>query len=359
MPTDSLNLLPQDAITKPLLEWYARKARDLAWRMPTRDVVNGKRPDPYPVWLSEIMLQQTTVATVTTYFEKFLAQWPTLTDLAAAPRDDVLAAWAGLGYYSRARNLHKCARILVADHAGKFPQTAQDLLALPGIGPYTAAAIAAICFDDLAPVIDGNVERVFARLYVLEKPPATIKPRVRDLVSACVPTKLPGQFAQATMDLGATICTPTSPKCSRCPIADPCIAHAQDRATDYPRKLPKKIRPERIGHAYVMVRHDGAVWLQKRGETGLLAGMSEVPGSDWRESDIAYAPPVAGSWLNTGEITHIFTHFRLTLDVHLAQIAVSDMRETSGEWVHPDAFDTAALPTVMRKVLTRALSEIS
>lgn len=338
-------------------------ARDLPWRMAPTRFAKGQRPDPYKVWLSEIMLQQTTVATVKSYFDKFSTLWPTLEDLAAAPRDDILAAWAGLGYYSRARNIHKCAQVLRDEHGGKFPQSAAELLTLPGIGPYTSAAISAICFDEPVAVIDGNVERVFARLYALQQPPATIKKEMRALVQTHVPDHvpdhLPGQFAEATMDLGATICSPSKPKCDLCPINHACRAFAEDAAAEFPKKLPKKTRPERVGHAYVVARPDQKVWLQKRGETGLLAGMDEVPGSDWREGEVPeFAPPLKGDWREAGTIVHIFTHFRLTLNVHIIQInqSVKDDFE-DGKWVASEDFDRVALPTVMKKVLTRALSE--
>ena len=245
-------------------------------------------PDPYRVWLSEVMLQQTTVAAVKSYFEAFTAAWPTVRDLAAAPRDDVMKAWAGLGYYARARNLHACAEVVARDHGGRFPDTAEGLRALPGIGEYTAAAIAAIAFDEPAAVVDGNVERVIARLFAIDTPLPEAKKIIRGIQSRLTPLARAGDYAQAMMDLGAGICTPKRPACSLCPVNDACVAHARGDEERYPVKAEKAERPTRHGDAFVAVRPDGAVLLRQRPDDGLLGGMAEVPGSEWtsRKNDL-------------------------------------------------------------------------
>ena len=260
-----------------LLLWYDKARRDLPWR-----ALPGETPDPYSVWLSEIMLQQTTVAAVKAYYAKFLALWPRVHDLAAAPLEDVLKGWAGLGYYSRARNLHACAQKIVADHGGAFPAHEDDLRRLPGVGPYTAGAIAAIAFDRPAAVVDGNVERVVARLLALETPLPAAKKDIGDFVAAILPQERPGDFAQAMMDLGATVCVPRSPGCLICPLARFCAAKAQ-KPQDFPKKPAKKARPFKRGAAFVLRRADGAVLARRRPERGLLGGMTEFFGTDWRE----------------------------------------------------------------------------
>ncbi len=351
-----------------LLAWYRAHARVLPWRAGP-----GKAaPDPYPVWLSEIMLQQTTVVTVEPYFRDFLARWPRLGDLAAAPLDAVLAAWAGLGYYARARNLHACARELCADHGGRFPDTEAALRALPGIGPYTAAAIAAIAFGRRASVVDGNVERVVARLFAVETPLPGAKAELRRLAEGLLPEepaegRFPektegafpyGDFAQAMMELGATVCLPKRPRCGLCPLAGDCRAHAVGRTEALPRRAPKPARPTRRGVAFWLTRPDGAVLLRRRPESGLLGGMMEVPSTEWREADWAPAEALASAPLTAdwralpGLVRHGFTHFRLELEVWAGATSGG---AAEGRWILPADLAAAALPTVMRKVARHAL----
>ena len=273
-----------------LLAWYDVHARVMPWRVSPADRRNGVTPDPYAVWLSEVMLQQTTVAAVREYHAKFLSIWPRVKDLAAAEDADVMAAWAGLGYYARARNLLKCARAMVADHAGVFPDTYDGLIKLPGIGPYTAAAISAIAFDRPETVVAGNVERVMARLYNIHTPLPAAKPELTDKARALTPRERSGDYAQAVMDLCASICTPRSPDCGICPWRDPCAARIAGTAAELPKKTPKKKTPIRFGIAYVARRTDGAWLLETRPESGLLGGMLGWPGSAWSDAP-APAPP--------------------------------------------------------------------
>src|SRR5690242_14567761 len=265
-----------------LLDWYDRHRRTLPWRAPA-----GKRSAPYLVWLSEIMLQQTTVATVGDYFHRFVKRWPTVEALAGAPIDEVLSAWAGLGYYARARNLHACARAVTEQHGGVFPSDEEALLALPGIGPYTAAAIRAIAFDEPASAVDGNVERVITRLFAIETPLHDAKAEINLRAATLVPQRRAGDYAQAMMDLGATVCTPRSPRCVICPLMAGCISRKRGIAEELPRRAPKAERPTRRGLAFVLTRKDGAVLLRKRPTKGLLGGMDEVPSSDWREGTLS------------------------------------------------------------------------
>jgi A/G-specific adenine glycosylase len=334
-----------------LLAWYDRNARLLPWRVGPAERAGGTRPDPYRVWLSEVMLQQTTVATATRHFRSFVARWPRLADLAAAPREAVLAEWAGLGYYARARNLHACARILAREHDGEFPETAADLQRLPGIGPYTAAAIAAICFDAPVAVVDGNVERVAARLLALDRPPRQAKAEVADVIARAMPARA-GDFAQALMDLGATICAPKSADCDNCPLAACCAARASGHPLDWPLTAPARPRPQRYGHAFVFVRSDGAVWLERRAETGMLAAMTATPGSEWTDSAAAPRFPSAAGWRNAGEVAHVFTHFGLRLEVWRAE--VDGGPDAAGWWSTPDRMAAEALPTLYVKVLEKA-----
>ncbi|PIO98762.1 A/G-specific adenine glycosylase [Pleomorphomonas carboxyditropha] len=337
-----------------LLDWYDVHARRLPWRVPPEDRALGVLPDPYRVWLSEVMLQQTTVAAVKSYFLDFLARWPTLPALAAAPRDDVMAAWAGLGYYSRARNLKACAEAVARDHGGRFPDTVEGLAALPGIGPYTAAAIAAIAFDVPAAVVDGNVERVVARLFALETPLPDVKPEIRRLTATLTPQQRPGDFAQAMMDLGATICTPKRPACALCPWSAPCLARRRGDAETLPRRRAKAERPTRYGVAFVARRHDDALLVRRRPDKGLLGGMLEVPGGDWREgAPPEAAPPFPADWKTAGEVEHTFTHFHLVLSVKMAE--VGDRPPPAGcFWLDAAAVAGEALPSVMRKVVEAA-----
>ncbi|MCW2315671.1 A/G-specific adenine glycosylase [Rhodoblastus acidophilus] len=346
------------SLAKSLLDWYDRARRDLPWRAPP-----GAKPDPYAVWLSEVMLQQTTVAAVKTYYEKFLALWPGVRDLAAAPLDDVLKAWAGLGYYSRARNLHACAQKIVAEHGGAFPARECELRRLPGVGPYTAGAIAAIAFDQPTPAVDGNVERVVARLLTLETPMPAAKRAIFDFVAAVLPRDRPGDFAQAMMDLGATVCAPRAPSCLICPLATFCRARTAS-PQDFPKKPPKKARPFKRGAAFVLRRADGALLARRRPERGLLGGMTEFFGSDWREGradDWAdkrgreRSPCERANWRLAGEIDHVFTHFALRLTVFVGAAPADFLAPDGGFWLAADELRAAAFPSLMRKVEACAL----
>ncbi len=344
--------------TRPaeLLAWYDRHRRKLPWR-----ALPGERVDPYRVWLSEIMLQQTTVATVGPYFARFLERWPDVAALAAAPLDDVLHAWQGLGYYARARNLHACAQAVVEEHGGVFPKTEAELLTLPGIGAYTAGAIAAIAFNQHAAPVDGNIERVMARLYAVTTPLPEAKPELRRLAATLVPKDRPGDFAQAAMDLGATICTPTKPKCVLCPWRAECRARIEGIAEDLPARAPKRAKPLRRGVAFWTVRGDGAVLLKKRPAKGLLGGMMEVPSSEWLAGTLdrkaaARAAPVTARWsVLPGVVRHSFTHFDLELEVLVGKTRAT---KADGVWVQPAALGTQALPTVMKKVIAFARERV-
>ncbi|POF34750.1 A/G-specific adenine glycosylase [Roseibium marinum] len=347
-----------------LLTWYDRHARRLPWRVSPRNRKLGEVPDPYRIWLSEVMLQQTTVAAVKDYFEKFTLAWPSVEDLAAAPEEDVMKAWAGLGYYSRARNLKKCADAVAAEFQGRFPDTEEDLLTLPGIGPYTAAAIATIAFDRHAAVVDGNVERVLSRFFQIETPLPDAKPVIRARMADLTPQIRPGDFAQAVMDLGATICTPRRPACALCPWMTACQAHSSGMVETLPRKAPKKEKPTRYGAAFVAVdKETGAVLLRRRPPSGLLGGMTEVPGSDWSEAfdraDAVSGAPFPAAWTRqTAEVRHTFTHFHLRLDIFRADLEASGTPGLKGAWWSlPDMLDGEALPTVMRKALAAALEQ--
>lgn len=349
----------QNDTTRNLLDWYDRHHRALPWRTGPRDVAVGVRSDPYRVWLSEIMLQQTTVAAVKAYFEKFTRLWPRVEDLAAAPVEDVMAAWAGLGYYARARNLKRCAETVAADHGGRFPETEEELGTLPGIGTYTAAAIAAIAFDVPAVVVDGNVERVVTRLFAIDTTLPAAKPEIRARTAALLSSERPGDFAQAMMDLGATICTPRRPACALCPVRADCRAVRQGDPELYPVKAAKKAKPVRLGAAYVAVGPGPSIYLRRRPPQGLLGGMTEVPGTAWTAridgaADLSGAPFQA-DWKAKGGVTHVFTHFELRLTVYRADLTT----EASGEgwWQPVGTLDDAALPTVMKKAIAAAVPD--
>ncbi|NWG47060.1 MAG: A/G-specific adenine glycosylase [Alphaproteobacteria bacterium] len=341
------------AVAKALLSWYDAAARRLPWRVPP----GGGRADPYRVWLSEIMLQQTTVAAVIPYFEAFLARWPTVEALARAPQEEVLDAWAGLGYYSRARNLHAAARVVAEELGGHFPQTTEGLLALPGIGPYTAAAIAAIAFDVPATVVDGNVERVTARLFSIETPLPAGKPEIRAAAARLTPSARPGDFAQAMMDLGAGLCSPRAPSCLVCPVGSQCVAAARGIADRLPARAPKADKPTRRALAFLCLRSDGALLLRRRPPRGLLGGMLEVPSSPWEAGPFdpdaarAHAPAPADWRVRTGLVRHTFTHFHLELMVAEGRISAAAATTIPGAlWCAPEALAEAGLPSVMRKV---------
>jgi A/G-specific adenine glycosylase len=325
----------------------------LPWR-----AAAGERANPYRVWLSEIMLQQTTVATVAGYFERFTRRWPDLGALAAASLDDVLHAWQGLGYYARARNLHACARAVVERHGGAFPDDEAALAALPGIGGYTAAAVAAIAFGRAATPVDGNVERVTARLFAVTEALPDAKPTLRRLAATLTPVQRAGDYAQAVMDLGATICTPKKPKCILCPWREACRGHANGIAETLPARRAKSSRPLRRGVAFWAVRPDGAVLLRKRPENGLLGGMMEVPSTLWREApwseaEAIAAAPLPAKWrLLSGTVRHTFTHFHLELAVLAGEARKGAPR--TGQWVALDQLPAQALPTLMKKVVAHA-----
>lgn len=348
----------ENGIAGRLLAWYDIHHRELPWRITPRAFAAGVRPDPYHIWLSEIMLQQTTVEAVKPYFRKFLEKWPRVTDLAAAEADDVMKAWAGLGYYSRARNLKKCADFIASDMGGSFPDDEVGLRALPGVGAYTSAAIASIAFGQKASVMDGNVERVMARLFEIRTPLPDAKPEIRLLLDDLVPEDRPGDFAQAMMDLGATICTPRRPRCMLCPLRDDCQAILSGDPELLPIKAGKAEKPARRGAAFVAVRPDGAILLRKRVEQGLLGGMSEVPTTGWTarlDGDTTTAgAPFPAAWQRTGSIGHVFTHFSLELDVYRAEVEGSVAPD--GTWWSPvSAVHDEALPTVMKKVIESAI----
>src|SRR5262245_44553172 len=342
-----------------LLAWYDRHRRTLPWRARP-----GETPDPYRVWLSEIMLQQTTVRAVVPYFLRFLERWPDVGALAAAPLDDVLKLWAGLGYYARARNLHACAQAVVAHHGGRFPATEPELTTLPGIGRYTAAAIAAIALDARAVPVDGNVERVVTRLHAVEAELPAAKPEIQRLAQALAPETRGGDFAQALMDLGATICTPKKPACALCPWIEPCAARARGDAERFPIKAPKREGRLRRGAAFVAVRADGFVLVRSRPPKGLLGGMTEVPTTAWAhdfdEADaLSDAPLARAKWRRIpGVVTHVFTHFPLELAVHIAQVPATARAPEGMRWVALAELPGEALPNLMRKVLTHALDGI-
>lgn len=341
-----------------ILAWYDSAARVLPWRTPPG--ARG-RADPYGVWLSEVMLQQTTVPAVIPYYRSFLTRWPTVEALAAAPLEDVLAAWAGLGYYARARNLHKCAVAVVRDHGGRFPGTAAELRTLPGIGDYTAAAVAAIAFDEAATVVDGNVERVIARLFAVEEPLPGAKTELRRLAATLTPARRPGDYAQAVMDLGATICTPRRPQCLLCPWSDACRARTLGIAETLPRRALAKEKPIRYGTAYwIEAPHPQtgapAVLLVRRVGRGLLGGMTALPSVGWDGTSDRPALPEVSDWETLpATVRHTFTHFHLELTVAAVRLAEPEP-EIAGEWWPLADVATAGLPTVMKKAARFGLS---
>ena len=340
-----------------LLTWYDRHARVLPWR-----ARRGEKSEPYRVWLSEIMLQQTTVKAVAPYYARFIARWPTVEALSQASLDDVLGAWAGLGYYARARNLHACAKAVVERHGGQFPASLEALRALPGIGDYTAAAVGAIAFDLAAAPVDGNVERVVTRLFAVQEELPAAKPRIKQLAASLLPPRRAGDFAEALMDLGATLCSPKRPACTLCPWNGSCLAFALGEQETFPRKAPKREGKLRRGAAFVLLRADGRVLLRKRPEKGLLGGMTEVPGSAWSHDldvtqAVACAPRFKGArWRRLpGVVRHVFTHFPLDLTVFMARVPRASAAPKGARWVKIADLPGEALPNVMRKVLSHAL----
>jgi len=344
----------RQTLSRALLDWYDTHARTLPWR-----AAAGQSQNPYFVWLSEIMLQQTTVATVGRYFIAFTRKWPTIEALAGAQLDDVLREWAGLGYYARARNLHACAKAVVADHSGTFPDREDALLRLPGIGPYTAAAIAAIAFSRKAAAVDGNVERVISRAYAITDPLPGSKPQIKSHTLALVPDDRSGDFAQALMDLGATVCSPKKPNCLMCPWMNSCKARQTDIADTLPAKAPKKQRPTRHANVFWAERRDGAVLMRRRAEKGLLGGMLEFPSTGWDTGKAGdTAPPYISDWTASDKrAEHTFTHFHLVLDVLHTDEAFETWPDYHGDWrwVAREDLATEALPTAMKKVAVTML----
>ncbi len=342
---------PPETCASLLLAWYDSHRRALPWR-----ALPGQIPDPYAVWLSEIMLQQTTVTAVKPYYEAFLNRWPDVGALAAAPVEEVMKAWAGLGYYSRARNLHACAKAVAGEHGGIFPGDEEALRKLPGIGPYTAAAIAAIAFGRRAVVVDGNVERVVARLWRIETPMPAAKTEMRARAAEITPQLRAGDFAQAMMDLGATLCSPKNPACSLCPLNAHCAAFKVGDAATFPRRAAKTQRPQRLGAVFYLRRADGHVLLRTRPPRGLLGGMTEFPGTLWSaDFDQAQAlnhAPVKAAWKKQmRQVEHVFTHFALKLDVYVAQVKASANAPEGARFVPENKLDDEALPSLMRKVI--------
>ena len=340
-----------------LLAWYDTNRRVLPWR-----ALAGETPDPYRVWLSEIMLQQTTVAAVESYYHKFLARWPHVEALAAASLDEVRAAWAGLGYYTRARNLHRAAQIVAGTHGGRFPSGAEELRKLPGIGPYTAGAIAAIAFDAPEAAVDANAERVIARYFAIEQSLPGAKPELRASAQTLVPQTRAGDFAEALMDLGALVCTPRRPSCPKCPWTEDCRGRAAGIAELLPRKGADRERPLKRGAAFVARNGHGAILLERRPENGLLGGMLQPPLGPWaakfptRDEALAQAPFRADWQRRAGTVRHGFTHFELEIQVWRAEVAARC--KTGGRWIAPDELAHAALPTVMRKIIAHAFHDL-
>lgn len=335
-----------------LLAHYNRHARALPWRAAPGSTA---LPDPYRVWLSEVMLQQTTVAAVIPYFEAFTARWPEVAALAAADEAEVMAAWAGLGYYARARNLIACARVVAAEYEGRFPDTEEGLRALPGIGAYTAAAIAAIAFHRRAVVVDANVERVVSRLFAIATPLPASRPRIRQAMDAITPDERAGDFAQAMMDLGAGHCTVRAPQCLLCPLRAHCAAHRQGKAEAYPAKAAKKDKPHRHGTVWWLERADGHVWIERRDDKRMLGGMAGLPGSAWDQrgggAAAAALPPLGGQWIALNQpVSHVFTHFRLTLTVERLRVATGAEPQGAGQWWPLDRIGQAGMPTLFAKV---------
>jgi A/G-specific adenine glycosylase len=339
-----------------LLAWYDIHRRTLPWR-----AAAGKRANPYHVWLSEIMLQQTTVQAVAKYYRDFLRRWPRVEDLAVAPQDEVLAAWAGLGYYARARNLHKAAKVVAGELGGRFPKTAEGLRRLPGIGAYTSGAVAAIAFDQREAAVDANAERVIARVFAIEEAMPKAKLRLRELTQALVPENRSGDFAQALMDLGAGLCSPRKPNCKACPWQVSCAGHARGIEEQLPRKAEKRARPLKRGAAFVVTDAKGAVLLMKRPENGLLGGMLEPPMGPWTERfpskrQALLQAPFEAEWKKrAGVVRHGFTHFELEIEVYVA--AIGRRPRGMGSWTPRDRLADVALPTIMKKVVAHGLDE--
>jgi A/G-specific adenine glycosylase len=346
---------PIQRFRQDLLVWYDASGRKLPWRIRPEDRQAGIVADPYKVWLSEIMCQQTTVVSAAPYWHKFLQKWPSVGDLAKAPRDEVLTAWAGLGYYARARNLHKCANTIVDEFGSSFPTSEAELLKLPGIGPYTAAAIACICFDEASTVVDGNVERVISRVYQIDDPLPKSRKYLRECAEELSDNKRPGDYAQAIMDLGSNVCKPRNPKCGECPWSFGCLAYLSGAAAAYPKKLAKKPRPTRYGAVFYM-EDDGHILIQQRPDKGLLGGMMELPGTEWTpekppSDQWLSQAPIARNWQAIDEqVIHVFTHFTLELQVFNSY----GPHGTDGVRADLNDLESHALPSVMMKAIKTA-----
>ncbi|MBX4336119.1 A/G-specific adenine glycosylase [Bartonella raoultii] len=342
-------------ISSRLLSWYDQKHRHLPWRVTPEEQTKGIRPDPYHVWLSEIMLQQTTVEAVKPYFKKFLKLWPDLSSLAKASQDDIMKAWAGLGYYSRARNLKHCAQQLMENYGGQFPQSVKALQTLSGIGDYTAAAIAAIAFNHPVAVVDSNVERVITRLFAIASVLPKAKAEIKEKTLKIIALNRPGDFAQAMMDLGALICTPRQPSCYLCPLQNLCRAAKMQKTESFPVKAPKKERPLKTSIAFVVLNHKRQIYLEKRQGKKLLGGMTQIPNNIGIDDENGLqSAPLNANWQFKGQITHIFTHFSLKLDVYYTD-NVHKMNRKNGWWCDIQHLAEEALPTVMKKAISVAL----
>ena len=343
------------SISDNLLAWYDRNARDLPWRNPPGRALPDDPAWPYRVWLSEVMLQQTTVAAVKPYFAKFVETWPDVAALAAASDDDVMAAWAGLGYYSRARNLLKCARAVAAE--GGFPATEAELRKLPGLGDYTAAAVAAIAFGRRAVVVDANVERVVARLFAIDEPLPGARRAIRAAADSITPTARSGDFAQALMDLGSHVCTSRAPRCLICPLAADCAGRLEGAPERLPVKPPKKVVPQRTGTAFWITRARGKeVWLVTRPAQGMLGGMRALPDDGWSaQDDGSGKPPLAGDWQRLGAVRHGFTHAHLTLEVR--RLDTLSRPRGEGQWWPVEKIAEAGLATLFAKAAALALAK--
>jgi len=345
-------------ISKRILNWYDCNARDLPWRIPPSQSKAGIKPHPYHVWLSEIMLQQTTVKAVKPFYYRFITKWPSIIELASAKDADIMEAWAGLGYYSRARNLIKCARLVVKDYNSIFPQDEKLLLELPGIGPYTASAIRAIAFNKKANVIDANIDRVIVRLFVIMTPISLSKTKIKTHAAAIIPKNRFGDYAQALMDLGSQICTPKNPKCNSCPIKSECNSYKQDKTNCIPKPLIKKPKPIRYGYVFVILTKNNTILLERRPNLGILGGMLAFPGTIWQESnELKLFPPFQASWdILNQPVNHTFSHFHLELKIAISIVARPPSKYLE---ISLDTFNPKSLPTLMRKVFAMSANRIS